>query len=151
MSSSGVSDGETGSGPLQGVSFAQGNFSATLLPPMLDIPPPAPARKAEEVVTYSREVQTSALVQDEDSEEDTEEVVKRRVDEEVRKEVERLRLEEEQIREEEIQRREAEKQVPGTAPGNVDKSSPTRSRIEYSRVIRSTTFYLGVARLSRGR
>jgi hypothetical protein len=119
MSSSGVSDSETGpSVPFQGVSFAQGNFSAVVLPAVLDIAPPVPLKGVEEVVTYSREVQTSTWVQDEDSEEDGEEEVRRRVDEEVRREMERLRIEEDKVKEEEILRQEAEKEVPGTMFGD---------------------------------
>ena len=115
MSSSGVSDSETPSVPSQGVSFAQGNFSVALLPPMLDIRPPPPVQRADkEIITYSREVQTTIWVPEEEGEEAGEEVVKRRVDEEIRKEMERLRLEEEKFREDEAQRQEAEKEVPGT-------------------------------------
>ena len=42
-----------------------------------------------------------------------EEVLKRRVDEEVRKELEQLRIDEERVKEEELRRHEAEKEVPG--------------------------------------
>lgn len=114
-----MSDSETGpSVPFQGVSFAQGNFSAVVLPAVLDIAPPVPLKGVEEVVMYSREVQTSTWVQDEDSEEDGEEEVRRRVDEEVRREMERLRIEEDKVKEEEILRQEAEKEVPGTMFGD---------------------------------
>jgi hypothetical protein len=119
MSSSGMSDMETASQSVQGPSFAAGNFTAMLLPPILDIPPPAPVPKGgKEVVTYSKEVQTTTWVPEEDVEEDGEEVVKRRIDEEVRKEMEHLRIEEERKREEDVLRQEAEKEVPGI-PFNV--------------------------------
>ena len=89
---------------------------------MVDIRPP-PLRSEggrggeREVVMYSKEVQTSsAWVVGVEEEEDGEgeEVVKRRVEEEVRKEMERLRVDEERNREEEEKRLEAEKDVPGT-------------------------------------
>jgi hypothetical protein len=117
MSSSGMSDSETASQSVQGASFAAGNFTTMLLPPILDIPPPAPLSKGgKDVVTYSKEVQTAIWVPEENNEEDGEEVVKRRVDEEVRKEMEQLRVEEERKREVEALRLEAEKEVPGNPP-----------------------------------
>ena len=62
---------------------------------------------------YSKEVQTAIWVPEENNEEDGEELVKCRVDEEVRKEMEQLRVEEEKKREVEALRLEAEKEVPG--------------------------------------
>src|SRR5579859_1054657 len=109
MSSSGMSDSEGGSqlqghgrgqGQAgQGVSFAQGNFSATLLPPILDIAPAKVEVGEKEVVTYSKEVQTSAWTPppEEDGEEDGEDVVRRRVEEELRRELEKLKIEEERL------------------------------------------------------
>lgn len=106
----------------QGVSFAQGNFSATLLPPILDIAPAKVELGEKEVVTYSKEVQTSAWTPppEEDGEEDGEEVVRRRVEEELRRELEKLKIEEERLKEEEQLRLDGEKEVPGIMSlGNV--------------------------------
>lgn len=115
-----MSDSEAGSQFTQshgqgqvGGSFAQGNFSATLLPPIVDIPPPKVETAEKEIVTYSKEVQTSAWVQEEDSEEDGEELVKRRVEEELRRELEKIKLEEQRMKQEEALRQEVEKKVPG--------------------------------------
>ena len=103
----------------QGVSFAQGNFSATLLPPILDIAPPKVESTEKEIVTYSKEVQTSEWVLEEDTEEDEEEEVKRRVEEELRRELERLKVEEQRVEQEEALRREVEKEIPGMMPRGV--------------------------------
>jgi hypothetical protein len=112
-----MSDSETASQPVQGMSFTPGIFSTSLLHPMLNIPPPAAfVAPQKEIVTYSKEVQTTAWIPEENSEEEEEEVVKRRVDEEVRKKLERLRLDEEEAREAEIHRLEAEKEIPGILP-----------------------------------
>lgn len=125
-SSGGVSDSETGTtGQFAGSrkdSFApQTQLGPLVIVPMVDIRPP-PLRSEggrggeREVVMYSKEVQTSsAWVVGVEEEEDGEgeEVVKRRVEEEVRKEMERLRVDEERNREEEEKRLEAEKDVPG--------------------------------------
>jgi dynein intermediate chain len=147
MSSSGVSDSETASVQVQGVSFAQGNFTATLLPPILDIAPPPPVKHVDrEVVTYSKEVQTSTWVPEEDSEEESEEVVKRRVDEQVRKEMERLRLEEDKIRDEEAQQQEADKQVPGTT---ISRPNTVISEEEQQRILTSDTFHHFLSRSSK--
>ena len=63
---------------------------------------------------YSKEVQTTTWMPEEESDEEMgEESVKRQVDEEVRRELERLRLDKEREREAEIQKREAENEVPG--------------------------------------
>lgn len=104
-----------GQGQGQGVSFGQGNFSATLLPPILDIAPAKVELGDKEIVTYSKEVQTSAWTQppEEEAEEDGEELVRRRVEEELRRELEKLKLEEQRLKEEEQLRLEGEKEVPG--------------------------------------
>jgi dynein intermediate chain len=80
---------------------------------MLDIPPPKTETAEKEIVTYSKEVQTSTWVQEEDSEDDGEEVVQRRVEEEVRRELDKLKLEEQRMKEEEAVRQQVEKEVPG--------------------------------------
>ena len=124
ISSSGMSDSETGTtGQASGSrkeSFAPpAQYGPLVIVPMVDIRPPAKRESGEkEVVMYSKEVQTStvwAATVDEDDERE-EEVVKRRVDEEVRKEIERLQIDEERTREEEEKRLEAEKDVPGIPP-----------------------------------
>jgi len=115
ISSSGLSDSEGNSRDIQVTSVVSGTFSTTLLEPIIDRPPQVKeVVREKEIVTYSKEVQTTAWIPDEDSEEDGEEVVKRRVDEEVRKEIERLRIDEQREKEDEFNRLEAEKEVPGT-------------------------------------
>jgi hypothetical protein len=116
MSSSGMSDSETASQNIQLVSLsAPGNYSTSTLYPILDIPPPTTLKTTQkEVVTYSKEVQTTTWIPEEDIEEDGEEAVNRRIEEEVQRELERLRLDEERAREEDLHRLEAEKEVPGT-------------------------------------
>ena len=121
-SSGGVSDSETGTTGHVGSrkdSFApQAQLGPLIIMPMVDIRPPLQREGGDrdrEVVMYSKEVQTSsawvpAVEEEEDAGEDA---VKRRVDEEVRKEIERLRVDEERNREEEEKRLEAEKDVPG--------------------------------------
>jgi hypothetical protein len=113
MSSSGMSDNESLQ-IQQGKrdSFAQGNFTAMLLPPIVDIKPPPPMAK-EEVVMYNKEVQTSVWVPEEDSEEESEEQVKRRIEEEVRREIDKLRIEEEREKLELQKLMQVEKEVPG--------------------------------------
>jgi hypothetical protein len=118
ISSSGMSDSETASRDIQLMPphTAGTNYSTSLVHSVLDIAPPVLGRAVEkEVVTYSKEVQTTvAWVSEEiDGEEDSEEVLKRRVDEEVRKELELVRIDEERIKEEELRQQEAEKEVPG--------------------------------------
>lgn len=124
ISSSGVSDSETTSQNIQqasSVTAQAGNYSTSLLYPVLDIPPPAPSRIVDkEVVTYSKEVQTTTWIPEEHSEEEGEEEVKRRVEEEVRKELEQLRIDEERAREEELHRIEAEKEIPGIHSKEID-------------------------------
>jgi hypothetical protein len=121
ISSSGVSDSETGTTGQMGSrkeSYAQqAPFGPLVILPMVDIRPPAKRESGDtEVVMYSKEVQTStAWVAVEENEDGGEEVVKRRIEEEVRKEIERLRVDEERNREEEEKRLEAEKDVPGIA------------------------------------
>jgi hypothetical protein len=112
ISSSGVSDSETASQSVA-ATISQGNFSAILLPPMLDVAPPRNGSMEKEVVTYSKEVQTTTWIPEESSDDEEEEVVKRRVEEEVRMKLERIRMEELREREMESQRLEAEKEVPG--------------------------------------
>ena len=111
-----MSDSETASQNIQLVSLGtSGNYSTSTLYPILDIPPPTTVKTAQkEVVTYSKEVQTSSWIPEEDSEEDGEEAMKRRVEEEVGRELERLRLVEERTKEENLHRLEAEKEVPGS-------------------------------------
>lgn len=111
MSSSGLSDNDGSLFP-KGESFAQGNFSVMMLPPILDIKPPSVVER-ESVVMYSKEVQTSTWVPEEDSEEENEEEIRRRIEEEIRKEMELLRLEEERAKEEQSRLIELEKHVPG--------------------------------------
>ena len=118
ISSSGMSDSETASRDIQltPLHTAGPQYSASLVHSVLDIPPPVPrAAVQKEVVTYSKEVQTTAawVPEEIDGEEDSEELLKRRIDEEVRKELELLRIDEERMKEEELRRQEAEKEVPG--------------------------------------
>lgn len=118
ISSSGMSDSETQSHVVfaDKGSFAQGNFSTKMLPPIVDIAPPAVKGAGDgEVVMYSKEVQTASWVAEEESDEESEEVIKRRVEEEVRREMDRLKIEEDRERVEEQQRHEAEKDVPSTS------------------------------------
>ena len=118
-SSGGVSDSETGTTGQMGSrkeSYAQqAPFGPLVIVPMVDIRPPAKRETGDtEVVMYSKEVQTStAWVAVEENDDGGEEVVKRRVEEEVRREIERLRVDEERNRVEEEKRLEAEKDVPG--------------------------------------
>jgi hypothetical protein len=119
MSSSGMSDSEQSQqqpGLQPGPSFGQGKFSSMLLPPIVDI---RPRTKEGEVVMYSKEVQTvtlSVAVEESDNEGDDDEV-KRRVEEEVQRELERLKIEEERVTMElELERANAEREVPGTSP-----------------------------------
>ena len=108
-----MSDNESVSQPVQkGVPLVQ-NFSAALLPPILDIAPPPPVFLGQkDVVTYSKEIQTTTWVPDDESEDVDEHVLQRRIEEEVRKEIERLRLEE-QAPEEETEQPAAE-ELPGS-------------------------------------
>ena len=118
ISSSGMSDSETASRDIQVMPphTTGTNYSTSLVHSVLDIPPPVPGGAVDkEVVTYSKEVQTTTVwVPEEiDGEEDNEEILKRRIDEEVQKELELLRIDEERMKEEELRRQEAEKDVPG--------------------------------------
>ena len=96
-------------------SLIKTNFSANLLPPIVDLPPPSPVALAQrELVTYNKEVQTMAWVPDEESEGEDEESLRRRVEEELRKELERLRVEEKAV--EELDKT-ATKELPGNTVG----------------------------------
>jgi len=111
MSSSGMSDTEN-SFQVKGESFAQGNFSTMLLPPIIDIKPPV-IKSKEEVVMYSKEVQTATWIrEDEDSDEEDEEQVRRRIEEEIRLEMDKLKAEEDRVREELLQKNVVDKDVP---------------------------------------
>ena len=126
MSSSGMSDSDSAFKEAKGESFAQGNFSATLLPPIVDIEPPPP-KVNEEVVMYSKEIQTSAWVPEVDSEEETEEQVKKRIEEEVRREMERLKIEEDRAKQEQVEL-DVVKDVPGIISWYGSNSSDFRGR-----------------------
>lgn len=121
MSSSGMSDSESASQAAPRPSFSAGNFSAIVLPPVLDIPPPPPLPLGrKEIETYSKEVQTADWIPEQSNEEESEDAVRRRIDEEIRKEVERIQLEEEEARQAELRHQEAKKEIPGTM--NSEKS-----------------------------
>jgi hypothetical protein len=86
----------------------------------VDIAPPVrEAKKESEVVTYSKEVQTtmawSAPTEEAVEGEDEDLVLRKRVEEEVRRELEELRMDEDKLaREEKMHQLEVEKQLPGT-------------------------------------
>lgn len=113
-----MSDSETASRDIQLMPphTAGTNYSTSVVHSVLSIPPPVPGGAVvKEVVTYSKEIQTTAawIPEEIDGEEDSEEVLRRRIDEEVRKELELLRIDEERMKEEELRRQLAEKEVPG--------------------------------------
>jgi dynein intermediate chain, cytosolic len=149
ISSSGMSDSETASQKVELVSVTSGNYSTSVLYPILDIAPPAPSRSVDkEVVTYSKEVQTAAWVPDQVDEEEGEEVVKRRVEEEVRKELEQLRLDEQRAKEEELHRLEAEREVPGNSHQRIELIIVI-SEEEQQRILTSDTFHDFLSRSSK--
>jgi dynein intermediate chain, cytosolic len=151
ISSSNVSDSEKESGtiPVTGVSFAEGKFSMILLPPIVDIPPPVIAVTEKEVVSYSKEVQTiSTWVPEQENEEDAEEILRRRVEEELQKEIERLRLEEEREKEVERQVDKEEKSIPGTSICGLFSYADI-SEEEQLRILSSETFYDFVSRSTK--
>jgi len=155
-SSGGVSDSETGTTGQMGSrkeSYAQQvPFGPLVIVPMVDIRPPANRETGDkEVVMYSKEVQTStAWVVVAEEEDGGEEVVKRRVEEEVRKEIERLRVDEERSREEEEKRLEAEKDVPGSPlPTWNIVNGIVISEEEQTRILTSDAFYDFLSRSSK--
>ena len=142
ISSSGVSDSEAGSQNLPHVA-SQIAFSTVLLPPLVDIAPPPRANMGErEVVTYSKEVQTSNWVDEESSEEEDEEEINRRVEDEVRLKLEKIRMEEQRNRELEAQRLQAEMDIPGINVWVPEWSdSVVMSEEEERRILASDSFY----------
>jgi len=151
MSSSGMSDSETHSNVVfaDKGSFAQGNFSTKLLPPILDIaPPPVKGTGDGEVVMYSKEVQTASWVAEEESDEESDEVIKRRVEEEVRREMDRLKIEEDRMRVEEQHRHEAEKDVPGACDSE-SRLTIVISEEEQQRILASDHFHDFLSRSSK--
>ena len=120
ISSSGVSDSESASQAMPPAHPGSTKSFSSVMQVMLDIaPPPRVEKRAREVVTYSKEVQTVAwgpVVKEDVFEDiDEDEVLRKRVEEQVRQEMEILRLDEEKsAREAQLHQLEAEKQVPGT-------------------------------------
>jgi dynein intermediate chain, cytosolic len=117
------------------------------LPPLIDIPPPIPVAPKEEIVTYSKEVQTIPL-QEEESDEDQDEIVRKRVEEELQKEIEKLRLEDELARQEESA---ANKQIETEIPGIQLYSSVDKviSEEEEQRILTSDAFHDFLSRSSK--
>jgi hypothetical protein len=112
-----VSDSETASQSVPPASASAKNFSRVVMC-MLDIPPPPrEAKKEKEVVTYSKDVQTVAWsppVLEDINNVDEDEVFRKKVDDQVRKELDVLRLDEEKLaREAQLLQLEADKQIPG--------------------------------------
>ena len=152
ISSSGMSDSETASRDIQLMPphTTGTNYSTSSVYSVLDIPPPVPGRAVEkEIVTYSKEVQTAAawVPEEIDGEEDSEEVLKRRIDEEVRKELDLLRIDEERMKEEELRRQEAEKEVPGTSLAGC--ADIVISEEEQQRILTSDSFNDFLSRSSK--
>ena len=115
ISSSNVSDSEASTQPPV---VSTRNFSSVIVP-LVDIAPPVREVKTErEVVTYSKEVQTTAWspAKEEAADgQDEDQVLRKRVEEEVRRELEELRIDEDKLaREEKLHQLEVEKQLPGT-------------------------------------
>jgi hypothetical protein len=116
ISSSNVSDSEASTQP---PIPSTRNFSSVIVS-LVDIAPPVrEAKKESEVVTYSKEVQTtmawSAPKEETVEGEDEDLVLRKRVEEEVRRELEELRMDEDKLaREEKMHQLEVEKQLPGT-------------------------------------
>lgn len=91
-----------------------------MIVPLVDIAPPVREEKKErEVVTYSKEVQTTIAWSSPKEEavegDDEDQLLRKRVEEEVRRELEELRMDEDKLaREEQMHQLEVEKQLPGT-------------------------------------
>ena len=155
ISSSGVSDSESASQSMPPSNSTSAKPFSTVMQVMLDIAPPPRVEKREgEIVTYSKEVQTVAwsptVKEDVFEDVDEDEVVRKRVEEQVRMELETLRLDEEKLaREAQLHQLEAEKQVPGTHMLRGILLISVISEEEQLRILTSDSFYDFLSRSSK--
>jgi dynein intermediate chain, cytosolic len=157
ISSSNVSDSEASTQPP--IPSAR-NFSSVIVS-LVDIAPPVREQKTErEVVTYSKEVQTTIAWSPPKEEalegDDEDQALRKRVEEEVRRELEELRMDEDKAaREEKMHQLEVEKQLPGTKFPNCRFSREVWfliiviSEEEQSRILTSDSFYDFLSRSSK--